>query len=300
MTLSHRLPPLTAQGNRIVRTHDRQAVTLRGINRSGMEYRGSSGEQWQESEFERMICEWKANILRIPFNQDWALSREGYDSAPYLASMDSAIEMAARRGGYTMLALQWLDNRKAYGYDNYGRPQFIPPLPDANSIELWRQLASRYCSEPAVLYDIFTEPHDIAMKEWQQCGRTLIDAIRRPNPAALIFVSGVNWGYDLCGHPISGVDRVVYSTHVYRNKGHDWDEAFGKLFSDFPVLAGEWGGGDEDVDWGRELAVYLAERNIGWTAWGWPDRPPLIGRNYETTKFGALVRSLLLTNCLTL
>jgi len=297
MTLSHGLMPLSTHGNRIVRTQDQRPVTLRGINRSGMEYRGASGEQWYEPEFDQMIGEWKANILRIPFTQDWALSREGYDSAPYLASMDSAIEMAARRGGYTMLALQWLDNRKAYGYDNYGRPQFIPPLPDANSIELWRQLANRYCDEPAVLYDIFTEPHDIAMNEWQQWARTLIGAIRQTNPDALIFVSGVNWGYDLRGHPIPGVDGVVYSTHVYRNKGHDWDKAFGRLSGDFPVFAAEWGGSDEDVDWGRELAAYLAERNIGWTAWGWPDEPPLINRNSEITKFGALVRSLLLGNC---
>ena len=258
-----------------------------------MEYRGALGEQWDEAEFDRMICGWRANVLRIPFNQDWAWARDGYDAAPYLAAIDRAVEMAARRGAYTLLALQWLDNRRALGHDGQGRPNFVPPLPDAGSIELWGQLATRYCDESAVLYDILTEPHDVSTRQWHPWARTLIDSIRERNPAALVFVSGVNWGYDLRGYPLPNVDGVVYSTHVYRNKGCDWQQAFGDLSATRPVFAGEWGGADEDIDWGRDLAAYLAERNIGWTAWGWPDRPPLIDDEFEPTKFGALVRSLL-------
>ena len=71
---------------------------------------------------------------------------------------------------------------------------------------------------------------------------------------------------------------MVYSTHVYRNKGSHWDEAFATLAAEVPVVAGEWGGGDADVDWGKALAGYFAEHEIGWMAWGWPDRPPLIER----------------------
>jgi hypothetical protein len=292
--LSYELPWLTVAGNRIVRATDGEPVLLRGINRSGMEYRGDSGEEWDEAEFDRMACEWGANILRIPFNQDWALAREGYDATAYLAAMDRAVSLAGRRGAYTLLALQWRDNRTAHGYDADGRAIYIPPLPDGESVELWRQLAARYRAEPAVLYDILTEPHDVSMRQWQPWARELTNAIREQNPAALVFVSGVDWGYDLRGHPVSGLDGVVYSTHVYRNKGRNWDAAFGNLSKEVPVFAAEWGGFDGDLDWGRELAAYLAERSIGWTAWGWPDRPPLIGDDCAPTKFGALVRSLLL------
>jgi hypothetical protein len=90
---------------------------------------------------------------------------------------------------------------------------------------------------------------------------------------------------------------VVYSTHVYRNKGSDWDNAFGDLSRDVAVFAGEWGGGDIDVDWGRTLAAYLGERNMGWTAWSWSDYPhlvePPLAPPYNPTEFGSLVRNLL-------
>ncbi|MCU1338881.1 MAG: glycoside hydrolase, family 5 [Bryobacterales bacterium] len=38
MHLSHQLAPLSVLGNRIVNTRTRDAVTLRGVNRSGLEY----------------------------------------------------------------------------------------------------------------------------------------------------------------------------------------------------------------------------------------------------------------------
>ncbi len=307
MSLSHGLGRLAVSGNRIVQARQGTPVLLRGINRSGMEYRGASGEQWEESEFDRMICEWGANIVRIPFNQEWALAREDYDPAAYLAALDHAVELSARRGAYTLLALQWLDNHTIRGYDDQGRPNFVPPLPNVQSIELWRQLASRYSGQPAVLFDLVTEPHDVLtgdeipvpsgvrvrMAEWQPRARALIDAIRESHPEALIFVSGVNWGYDLRGFPLPGVEGVVYSTHVYRNKGNDWGAAFGNLAATVPVFAAEWGGDDEDVEWGRELAAYFGELRIGWTAWGWPDSPPLIDGSNQATRFGGLVRSLL-------
>jgi endoglucanase len=293
MDISNDLPLLTTKGNLIVRADNEQPVLLRGINRSGMEYRGIAGETWTEMEFDRMVNDWGANILRIPLNQEWALARQNYDASLYLTSLDRGVEMAARRGAYTLLTLQWLDNRTAYGRDSRGRPQFVPPVPGARSADLWRQLAVRYREQPAVLYDIFTEPHEVGMSEWHSCARPLIEVIRGQNPAALVFVSGVNWGYDLRGHPIPGVDHVVYSTHVYRNKGRDWDEAFGKLSETVPVFAGEWGGEDEDVKWGCELAAYFAERNIGWAAWGWPDWPALIDEDYAPTQFGKVVRASL-------
>jgi hypothetical protein len=41
-----------------------------------------------------------------------------------------------------------------------GTRNFVAPLPNADSIRLWSTLARSYKDEPAVLYDLFTEPHD--------------------------------------------------------------------------------------------------------------------------------------------
>src|SRR5436305_3277981 len=113
--LSYGLPALTVQGNRIVNADSGAPVLLRGINRSGLEYSSPDGEgslekaAITEAEMDAIVIDWRANIVRLPFNQDWALSRPGYDAEPYLSALDSVIGMAARRGAYILLDLQWLD-----------------------------------------------------------------------------------------------------------------------------------------------------------------------------------------------
>jgi endoglucanase len=118
-----------------------------------------------------------------------------------------------------VLDSQWLDSRTPRGTNSDGTTKFVPPLPSLGSIELWRQLAVRYAQEPAVLFDVFNEPHDaasddpapllgidedgltfplssrqVSMAEWQPWALHLVGTIRSESPSAVIFVSGVNWG----------------------------------------------------------------------------------------------------------
>jgi hypothetical protein len=169
-----------------------------------------------------------------------------------------------------------------------------------------------------VLYDIFTEPHDrlnddpvplnrddgttypadqrsVTMIEWQPWAQKLTSAIRSENPDSLVFIPGINWGYDLRGMPMN-LENVVYSSHVYSNKGTKWPDAFGDLSQTFPVFVGEFGGDDTqaDLDFGRRLGNYMQQLGIGWTAWSWYDEPLLVSR-YTATQFGGLVRQQLAT-----
>jgi endoglucanase len=312
--LSHTLPRLTVDGNRIIEEQSRRPILLRGVNRSGLEYSSPDGAgsvskaSLDKRDFDEMVCEWHANIVRLPFNQEWALSREGYDAEPYLTALDYAVRNAAQRGAYTLLDLQWLDASTPCGTLPDGTANFVPCLPNTNSIQLWMQLATRYRDEPAVLFDIFNEPHHplpddpaartrVTMDIWQSWAAALIEAIRRKHASALIFVPGINWAFDLRGHPLKGVEDVVYSTHVYPGKGRNWDAAFGHLCCDVPVFAGEWGGRAKDIEWGRELLEYMSTRNMGWTAWSWSDEPRLVERSesgeYRPTEFGLLVKNAL-------
>ncbi len=292
-------------GNRIVASSSTgDPVILHGINRSGMEYTGSCGISWRNSEFDLLTNEWRVNLIRLPLNQEWVL---GAHAGLYLSSIDAAVELAAARGAYTLLTLQWLDNYTVRGYDHHGHANYVAPLPDERSAAFWKTLAQRYSGRPEVLYDVLSEPHDRLPEDavpeepgfvslahsWAGWARRLTSAIREENPAALVFVSGINWGYDLSGFPIPELDAVVYSTHVYRNKGRNWDRAFGCLAASHCVFAGEWGGGERDVKWGAKLAAYLEGKGIGWAAWGWPDSPPLVDARWLPTAFGRLVRSVL-------
>lgn len=61
------------------------------------------------------------------------------------------------------------------------------------------------------------------------------------------------------------------------------------------MFAGEFGGRECDLDWGRRLLDYFAMLEIGWTAWSFADQPLLVEReSLEPTAFGALVLERLL------
>jgi aryl-phospho-beta-D-glucosidase BglC (GH1 family) len=291
-------------------------VILRGVNRSGLEYAGPdeqgflSGAAISRREIEVMTREWGCKVIRLPFNQDFVLrGRNGRSGEEYQQALDQVIYWASRFGAYTLLDLQWLDADRIYG----GNRNFVAPLPNVQSIDLWTKLARRYKEEPAVLYDLFTEPHDrltddpfplnkedgttypagqreVTMSEWQPWARRLTGAIRAENPNALVFIAGTNWAYDLRRMPMD-LANVVYSTHVYANKGSNWQEAFGNLSAAVPVFVGEFGGTDTpgDLDFGRRLMQYMQELEIGWTAWGWSDEPLLVTL-YAPTAFGDTVR----------
>lgn len=302
------VPRLRAEGNRIV-DPDGNPVRLRGVNRSGLEY---SPRAIPEDDLAQIAHVWGANLVRLPFNQEWALNGgRGLSADDYLALLDHAIEHVNCHGAYALLDLHWLDARRPFGANR----QFVPPLPDPDSPTVWAKLARRYGSDSGVMFDLLNEPHDrtaednyplwrpdcsqypaeqrrVSIDEWKPWAELLIDTIRAEAPETLLFVSGTNWGYDLRGLPVER-DNIVYSTHVYRNKGDDWWGAFGHLTEVAPVFVGEFGGGDDDLEWGRYLLDYLEEMQIGWAAWSYSDHPHLVTADARTTPFGELVRQRL-------
>lgn len=282
------LPRLATDGNRIIRRDTGEAVLLRGVNRSGLEYADPAGADFlagagiTEGEIRHITQDWGASIIRLPFNQDRALNGRGAAGPEdYLRALDQVIEWAAAAGAYTLLDLQWINSDVR-----------IAPLPDNGSQRVWRILAQRYRDNPAVLFDLYNEPHDVSAELWRFWACVLLGIVREEHPEAVIFVSGVDWGYDLRDVPINETG-VVYSTHVYPWKSLAWRKAFGTLADDLPVFAAEWGGREEHLNWGEALAEYLRERGMGWTAWSWADDPHLVLRNEPTgwnpTPFGGLV-----------
>src|SRR5215470_13233135 len=160
---SNGLPWLATSGNQIVMAESAEPVLLRGLNRSGLEYSGpneggfaaAAGITAQEIQW--ITHEWNANILRIPFNQDWALfGRAGRSGEEYLADMDRVVAWCASQGAYTLLDLQWLSMDREHGAGGMR----VAPLPNPQTLHLWRILARRYRNEPAAVFDIFNEPHD--------------------------------------------------------------------------------------------------------------------------------------------
>jgi hypothetical protein len=331
--LSNGLPSLITSGNRILKSTTRESIILRGINRSGLEFAGPdeqgflSGAAISRYEIEVIVKEWQCNVIRLPFNQDFVWNgRYGHSGDEYQRALDQVIYWSSLYKAYTLLDLQWLDADRVYGVSQ-GKNNFVAPLPNSSSTKLWAMVARRYKDEPAVLYDLFTEPHDrlpddpyplnkedgttyptdqwqVTANEWTPWARKLTNAIRNENPNAVVFISGTTWAYDLRGMVMDDLSNVVYSTHVYSNKklvngdpklvtnaGYDWPEAFGNLSNRVPVFLGEFGftGLQTDLEFGRQLMEYSQQLEIGWAAWSWFNDPLLVAR-YAATDFGDMVR----------
>lgn len=284
--LSGSLLWLKAEGNRVL-DENGDPVVLRGVVRSGLEYtapntpdptgvvrsRSRTAAGMTAAEAAEITNHWDANVVRVPINQEWTLTR-----ANYLADLDATIAMYAANGAYTMLALARLDDRRAFGIDaTTGLPTQNPPLPEENTLALWRQLAERYRRQPAVLYDIFNEPHlplpsdtDFLFQRpaggetdppwvsrWHEWVRRIEQVIHHQNQLALLFVSGVAWGLDLRNFPVlqpngAPLPNTVYSSHIFLPNGRlgavtpaNLDGVFGAataLPESHPVFAGAWGG----------------------------------------------------------
>jgi hypothetical protein len=252
--LSNGLASLAVSGRQIVASASAQPLRLRGVNRSGLEYAEPGTQGFldsagiTESEIAWMVRGWGANVIRLPFTQDWVLHGRGaFPPSAYLDAIDQVIYWTARAGAYTILDLQWADADVPRGRNVDGSFNRVPSLPNTDSIVVWSALAERYRDEPAVLFDLFNEPHDplpedpvlpegidadgrvfplpagqVSMAEWQPWARHLSHAIRRVHPQSVIFCSGVKWAYDLRGMPLTIAPNsaelfpnIVYSTHVY-------------------------------------------------------------------------------------
>jgi hypothetical protein len=134
--------------------------------------------------------------------------------------------------------------------------------------------------------------------EWNPWAALLVKEIRSVHPESLIFVGGVDWAFDLEDVQVDA-PNIVYSAHIYPNrKRGTWRKAFGKA-SGVPVFVGEWGGAENDLDFGRDLIAAMHQNAAGWAAWSWVDDPPLLlsprAPEYRPTKFGELVRDELRT-----
>jgi endoglucanase len=271
---------LKTEGNKIV-DDSGKVMILRGVNRSGFEY-DKKGNGISEEEVEFIINEWKAQIIRLPFNQDWMTNDQSY--ANYF---DRIIGWVASRGAYALLDLQW-ENTEVQ----------IPTIPNEAAIDMWKKIAQKYKENPAVLYDIENEAHDTTWELWRARASQIIEAIQQVHPKALIFVSGLDWAYDLRGweeQPLP-YSNIVYSTHPYPFKGEPWawDKYFGNFSAHYPVFAGEFGGETNDLNWGNRLLGYFDSKQLGWTAWSWVDQPRLTQSDRRTpTDFGRLVKAAL-------
>ncbi len=166
---------------------------------------------------------------------------------------------------------------------------------------MWQEIARRYQDEPAVIYDVLAEPHDVSRAAVWQANQKLVETIRAVHPKSLIMVTGLGWGREINSYLDNPLPygNIVYRTNPY-NKAGELEGIFGKIARFYPVFLGEFGAdgyppmSQESV----QALLSLADRfSLSWTAWNFHDSgcPCLLENNinFSPSTYGQIVKNAL-------
>ncbi|MGN0855693.1 MAG: glycoside hydrolase family 5 protein [Kiritimatiellia bacterium] len=208
------------QGNRLVDPEGRE-VWLQGVNAGGMETI-PDGEQETKSTVVA-IDVWKSNCIRLPINEAHWFGTGVYSKpdggASFRAACDKIVRLAANRGAYVVIDLHRFR------------------APKAEHVAFWRDCAAHYMNHPAVLFDLFNEPHGVSWEVWRNGGwvgeadtvdesaflsaeekrknqgfesvgmQALVDAVRSTGAKNVVIAGGLFWANDLTGIESEAIEK---------------------------------------------------------------------------------------------
>ena len=245
------------QGNRLVDT-DGKEVWLQGVNAGGMETIPNGDQQVKSTVV--AIDQWHANCIRLPINEaHWfgtGIYSKNDGGKSFRDACDKIVRLAANRGAYVVIDLHRFR------------------APKAEHVAFWKDCAAHYKNHPAVLFDLFNEPHGISWEIWRDGGwvgkqgqhdesaflsseekkknqgfesvgmQALVDAVRSTGAKNVVIAGGLFWANDLTGIESEAIEkgekksfRLTDTTGngiMYAWHTYHWHKGWGRLL---PVAA---------------------------------------------------------------
>ena len=259
--------PLKVKGTQILNSENKP-VLLRGVNTACLEWT-SDGEGHILETVRVAIDDWKVNIIRLPLSQDrwFGKAPEQNDVCePYRALVKEIVDLCSSKGCYIMLDLHWSD------VNEWGQNIGQHSMPDRNSVIFWKDFAPVYANHPAVLFDLYNEPHDVTWDVWLKGGtikdrpnsrgqtaktfeavgmQEMLDTVRATGAKNVVVAGGLEWAYDfngiLEGRQLKDTkgNGIIYANHAYDNKRESvftWIASMEEATAKFPVIVSEFGG----------------------------------------------------------
>ncbi len=257
---------LHVAGNQVL-AKDGAPVWLQGVNVVSLEW-SVRGEQVLKAA-QVAIEQWKANIIRLPVKEEYWFGGGAKDGgAEYRQLVDAVVTFTANRGAYLLLDLHRFK------------------APKQEHADFWKDAAARYKDHPAVLFDLFNEPHGTSWEVWRNGGfveekakagdednfttkgeqakaatgfhavgmQALLEAVRGTGAHNLVLAGGLDYAYDLSGITAGyaleerGGHGIIYSTHIYPWK-KGWQEKVLVVADKYPILVGEVGANTQKMEW---------------------------------------------------
>lgn len=208
------------QGNRLVDPEGNE-VWLQGVNAGGMETIPDGRQETKSTVV--AIDGWKANCIRLPINEAHWFGTGVYSKndggKSFRDACDKIVRLAANRGAYVVIDLHRFR------------------APKAEHVEFWKACAAHYKDHPAVLFDLFNEPHGISWDVWRNGGwvgeagkhdesaflteeekrknkgfesvgmQALVDAVRSTGAKNVVIAGGLFWANDLTGIESEAIEK---------------------------------------------------------------------------------------------
>ncbi len=257
--------PLRVVGNRL---HDinGKVVWLQGVNAGGLETLPQDKQPIKSTVV--AIEKWKSNCVRLPIKDEFWFGRSPYQKdggQDYRNTIEQIVTLAANRGVYVVIDLHRFR------------------APKTEHADFWKDFSKVYKDHPAVLFDLFNEPHGITWDIWKNGGfvaeqqgadesaflskdevkknqgfesigmQGLVDAVRSTGAKNVLIAGGLFWCNDLSaithGYALDDPtgNGIMYSWHTY-NWHTDWEAKVLATAQKHPVFLGEVGADIHKMD----------------------------------------------------
>jgi len=296
-TVSAATPRLHTDG-KWIRDPDGNAVTLRGVSPSGLNYL----EQTHPKSITEVLGmatadDWHTDVIRLPVTE-WAVHDYGMD---YVVNdlLRPAVDFLADQGVYAaidfhlirpyveveahaegMVADGWAETKDGLGF------KWDVPTDDLLR-DFWGAVAPEFADDEHVVFELFNEPtlpnwwstygsaaDDVNGREdswllWRDTAQPWVDLIRDNAPETPIIIGSPDWTSETQfapAHPFTG-DNFIHSGHIYPENGQpsEFVSEYGTPANDVPVIISEFGW-DPDEEFSENVEYGTT------TEWGEPFR----------------------------
>jgi endoglucanase len=280
-------------------------VQLRGVNRSGTEYKCEQGEGIFDSPTPDVpdsaamvgaMRSWDIDVVRVPLNEGCWLgigAPAQYSGAAYRQAIENYVTELNQAGFFVILSLQWLSID--------GADDFTPPMADAaNAPSFWTSVAGAFKPNHDVLFDLYNEPFDVSWSCWRDgCQvpagsggggggssswpayaaagmQQLVSAVRATGANQPLLVGGLQYALDLSGwladEPTDPDRDLVASIHSYGGRSPCSSACMSTVLSvarKAPVIFGELGEVDCGTAYIDPMMSWADQHMIGYLGWAW-------------------------------
>jgi endoglucanase len=212
-------------------------VQLRGVNMSGLELSSilGSGDPWGYSGFgtssgkipdDRFIRAQKCNVVRLPLNEESWLgyaNSAGTNPDPsgnYVAVVEKSVAQYTADGLYVILDLHW----SSTGASVIANSQ-QEMADSAHSLTFWTSVANAFKNNPAVIFELYNEPHDISNAIVSGGGsgwagyQQMLNAVRATGATNVVLMGGTAWSNDetwwTSNRPVDTLNQIAAAHHDY-------------------------------------------------------------------------------------